>query len=68
MLKNESAWNPTKPTPLRLSRLPDFGGIFTLQTESVWIRYRILFKKSNGQKFADCAVRTVHTDADMASP
>jgi hypothetical protein len=30
MLKNESARNPTKPTPLRPSRLPDSGGIFTL--------------------------------------
>jgi hypothetical protein len=30
MLKNESARNPTKPTPLCPSRLPDSGGIFTL--------------------------------------
>ena len=30
MLKNESARNPTKPTPLCLSRLPDSIGIFTL--------------------------------------
>jgi hypothetical protein len=29
MLKNESARNATKPVPLRLSRLPDSGGIFT---------------------------------------
>jgi hypothetical protein len=29
MLKNESAQNATKPVPLRLSRLPDSGGIFT---------------------------------------
>jgi hypothetical protein len=27
MLKNESAQNPTKPTPLRPARLPDSGGI-----------------------------------------
>ena len=27
MLKNESARNPTKPTPLRPFHLPDFGGI-----------------------------------------
>jgi hypothetical protein len=27
MLKNESARNPTKPTPLRPARLPDSGGI-----------------------------------------
>jgi hypothetical protein len=30
MLKNESAQNATKPVPLRPSRLPDSGGIFTL--------------------------------------
>jgi hypothetical protein len=30
MLKNESDWNQMKPTPLRLSCLPDSGGIFTL--------------------------------------
>jgi hypothetical protein len=30
MLKNESAHNPTKLTPLHPSRLPDFSGIFTL--------------------------------------
>jgi hypothetical protein len=30
MLKNESAQNPMKPTPLRPSRFPDSGGIFTL--------------------------------------
>ena len=30
MLKNERAQNLTKPTPLCLARLPDFGGIFTL--------------------------------------
>jgi hypothetical protein len=30
MLKNESDQNATKPIPLRLSRLPDSDGIFTL--------------------------------------
>jgi hypothetical protein len=29
MLKNESAWNVTKPMPLRPARLSDSGGIFT---------------------------------------
>jgi hypothetical protein len=33
MLKNESAQNATKPMPLRQSRLPDSGGIFTLSNE-----------------------------------
>jgi hypothetical protein len=30
MIKNESAQNLMKPTPLHPSRLPDSGGIFTL--------------------------------------
>jgi hypothetical protein len=30
MIKNENAQNPTKPTPLRSSRLPNSDGIFTL--------------------------------------
>jgi hypothetical protein len=29
MLKNESGQNPTKPTPLHPSHLPDSGHIFT---------------------------------------
>jgi hypothetical protein len=33
MLKNESARNATKLMPLRLSRLLDSGGIFTLSNE-----------------------------------
>jgi hypothetical protein len=33
MLKNESARNATKPVPLRPSRLPDSGGIFTSSNE-----------------------------------
>jgi hypothetical protein len=33
MLKNESALNATKPMPLRPSRLPDSGGIFTFSNE-----------------------------------
>jgi hypothetical protein len=30
LLKFQSAWNATKIVPLRPSRLPDSGGIFTL--------------------------------------
>jgi hypothetical protein len=30
LLKIQSAWNATKTVPLRLSHLPDSGGIFTL--------------------------------------
>jgi hypothetical protein len=33
MLKNESARNPTKPTPLRPARLPDSGGIIFMSNE-----------------------------------
>jgi hypothetical protein len=33
MLKNESSRNPTKPTPLRPSRLPDSGGIIFFSNE-----------------------------------
>jgi hypothetical protein len=33
MLKNESAQNPTKPTPLRPARLPDSGGIIFISNE-----------------------------------
>jgi hypothetical protein len=70
MLKNESARNVMKPVPLCLSRLPDSSGIFTLSNGLVWRRYRILSEKSNRQKkkIADCAVRTVRTDADVACP
>jgi hypothetical protein len=61
MLKNESAQNPTKPTPLRLSRLLDSGGIFTLSNR---LRMRKLSRsdrkpkqvksqRSTGQKVND---------------
>jgi hypothetical protein len=50
MLKNESARNPTKPVPLRLSRLPDSGGIFTSSNGLRMRRYRVLSEKENRQK------------------
>jgi hypothetical protein len=69
MLKNESAQNATKPTPLRPSRLPDSGGIFTLSNgvrmEKISHSVR---KVKQAKKIVDCAVRTVRTDADVACP
>jgi hypothetical protein len=69
MLKNESARNMTKPIPLRPSRLPDSGGIFTLSNgvrmEKISHSVR---KVKQAKKIADCAVRTVRTDADVACP
>jgi hypothetical protein len=69
MLKNESARNVTKPMPLRPSRLPDSGGIFTLSNgvrmEKISHSVR---KVKQEKKIADCAVRTVRTDADVACP
>jgi hypothetical protein len=58
MLKNESAQNPTKPMPLRLSHLPDSGGIFTLSnglrmrklSRSDWKPKHVKSQRSTGQK------------------
>jgi hypothetical protein len=58
MLKNESARNLTKPTPLGLDRLPDSGGIFTLSNgvrmEKISHSVR---KVKQAKKFVDCAVQ-----------
>jgi hypothetical protein len=61
MLKNESAQNATKPVPLRPSRLPDSGGIFTLSNGLRMEKISRSVQKSNRQKKidADCTVRTV---------
>jgi hypothetical protein len=69
MLKNESARNLMKPTPLRPSRLPDSSGIFTLSNGVHMEKISHYVRKvKQAKKFADCAVRTVRTDVDMASP
>jgi hypothetical protein len=60
MLKNESARNPTKPTPLRPARLPDSGGIIFMSNgvrmEKISHSVR---KVKQAKKDADWAVRTV---------
>jgi hypothetical protein len=61
MLKNESAQIATKHVPLRLSRLPDSGGIFTssngVRMEKI---SRSVRKVKHAKKGDDCTVRTVH--------
>jgi hypothetical protein len=55
--------------PLRLSRLPDSGGIFTLSNGLRMEKIsRSVRKVKQAKKIADCAVRTVCTDADVAGP
>ena len=70
MLKNESARNPTKPTPLRSARLPDSGGIIVLsnRVRMEKILHSVQKVKQAKTKIVDCAVRTVHTDADVEGP
>jgi hypothetical protein len=53
MLKNESARNPTKPTPLRPSRLPDSGGIFTLSNGVRMEKISHSVRKVKQAKFLD---------------
>jgi hypothetical protein len=61
MLKNESARNATKPMPLRPSRLPDSGGIFTLSNGVRMEKIsRSVRKVKQEKKGDDCTVRTVH--------
>jgi hypothetical protein len=76
MLKNESAQNATKPVPLRPSRLPDSGGIFTSSNGLRMSKISRSVRKAKQVKkgmtvqsvqstwHADCADRTVRT-ADM---
>jgi hypothetical protein len=68
MLKNESAQNLTKPTPLRSSHLPDSGGIFTLSngfrmrklSHSDRKPKQVKSQRSTGQKVnADVSMLTV---------
>jgi hypothetical protein len=63
MLKNESAQNPAKPTPLRLSRLPDFGGIFFLSNGVCMEKISHSVRQAKQEKFwmLTLPVRTVRT-------
>jgi hypothetical protein len=75
MLKNESARNATKPVPLRPSRLPDSGGIFTLSNglrmekishsvrKAKQVKKGMTVQSVQSTCHADCADRTVHTGA-----
>jgi hypothetical protein len=67
MLKNESARNATKPVPLRPSRLPDSGGIFT---SSNGLRMRKLSRSDRKPKQVKSQRSTgqkVNVDVSMTS-
>jgi hypothetical protein len=76
MLKNESARNATKPVPLRPSRLPDSGGIFTSSNGVRMEKISRSVRKVKQAKFwmLTVPVRTVRTDTcqsvqtDVACP
>jgi hypothetical protein len=69
MLKNESAQNPTKPTPLRPARLPDSGGIIFMSNgvrmEKISHSDR---KVKQAKKNADWAGHVSVRTADVAGP
>ena len=56
MLKNESARNPTKPTPLHPSRLPDSGGIIFMSNGVRMKKISHSVRRTKQAKFwdADC--------------
>jgi hypothetical protein len=56
MLKNESARNPTKPTPLRQARLPDSGGIIFMSNGVRMKKISHSVRQAKQAKFwdADC--------------
>jgi hypothetical protein len=59
MLKNESARNTTKLAPLRPSRHPDFGGIFTSSNGLHMRKISRSFRKGKQvKKKDDCTVHT----------
>jgi hypothetical protein len=63
MLKNESAQNLTKPTPLHLSRLPDSGGIIFLSNRVRMEKISHSVRQAKQAKFwmLTVPVRTVRT-------
>jgi hypothetical protein len=54
MLKNESARNPTKPTPLRPARLPDSGGIIFMSNGVRMKKISHSVRRAKQAKNADC--------------
>jgi hypothetical protein len=66
LLKFQSARNATKTVPLRLSRLPDSGGIFTL---SNGLRMEKISRSVRQGKQAKILVLTVQSvRSDVAGP
>jgi hypothetical protein len=63
MLKNESAQNPTKPTPLHPSRLPDSGGIIFLSNGVRMEKISHSVRQAKQEKFwmLTVPIRTVRT-------
>jgi hypothetical protein len=63
MLKNESARNPTKPTPLRPARLPDFDGIIFMSNgvRMKKILHSVRQAKQGNFGMLTVPVRIVHT-------
>jgi hypothetical protein len=62
MLKNESAHNATKPTPLCPSCLPDSHGIFTSSNGLHMSKISCSVRKGKQEKKGDdCIVCTLHT-------
>jgi hypothetical protein len=63
MLKNESAQNLTKPTPLRLARLPDSSGIIFISNGVHMKKISHSVRQAKQGKFGmqTVPVRTVRT-------
>jgi hypothetical protein len=63
MLKNESARNPMKPTPLCPARLPDFGGIIFMSNGVRMKKISHSVRRAKQAKFwmLTVPVRTVRT-------
>jgi hypothetical protein len=67
MLKNESARNATKPAPLCLSRLLDFGGIFTLSNGLRMHKLSHSDRKPKQVKSQRSTAQKVNADVSMTS-
>jgi hypothetical protein len=65
MLKNESAKNLTKPTPLHPYHLPNSGGIFTLSNELCMRKLSRSDRKPKQVKSQRSTGQKVNTDVIM---